>query len=180
MTKIAIVPNAAGTGTFTIEAPNSNSNRTLTLPDAAGELLTDVSGLPAANLTGDVAAARITNALNAGGSAPVYACRAWVNFDGTTTTPTIRASGNVSSVTKIATGIYGVNFATSMPDVNYSILGTIGAAFAAANNIGIIQVLESGITNGANPTTTAVRIRTRRATDNSDQDTVRVNVSIFR
>jgi hypothetical protein len=40
MTKIAIVPNAAGTGTFTIEAPNSNSNRTLVLPDAAGELLT--------------------------------------------------------------------------------------------------------------------------------------------
>jgi hypothetical protein len=38
MTKIAIVPNAAGTGTFSIEAPNSNSNRTLTLPDAAGEL----------------------------------------------------------------------------------------------------------------------------------------------
>jgi hypothetical protein len=38
MTKIAIVPNAAGTGTFTIEAPNSNSNRTLTLPDAAGEI----------------------------------------------------------------------------------------------------------------------------------------------
>jgi hypothetical protein len=40
MTKIAIVPNAAGTGTFTIEAPNSNSNRTLVLPDAAGEILT--------------------------------------------------------------------------------------------------------------------------------------------
>jgi len=38
MTKIAIQPNAAGTGTFTIEAPNSNSNRTLVLPDAAGEL----------------------------------------------------------------------------------------------------------------------------------------------
>jgi hypothetical protein len=38
MTKIAIVPNAAGTGTFTIEAPNSNSNRTLVLPDAAGEI----------------------------------------------------------------------------------------------------------------------------------------------
>jgi hypothetical protein len=38
MTKIAIAPNAAGTGLFTIEAPNSNSNRTLTLPDAAGEI----------------------------------------------------------------------------------------------------------------------------------------------
>jgi hypothetical protein len=120
MTKIAIVPNAAGTGTFTIEAPNSNSNRTLTLPDAAGELLTDVSSLPAANLTGNVAAARITNALNATGSAPVFACRAWVNFDGTTTTPTIRASGNVSSVTRSTTGVFIANFITAMPDANYA------------------------------------------------------------
>jgi len=39
MTKIAIVPNAAGTGTFTIEAPNSNSNRTLVLPDVAGSVV---------------------------------------------------------------------------------------------------------------------------------------------
>jgi hypothetical protein len=48
MSKIALSPNAAGTGTFTIAAPNSNNNRTLTLPDAAGELLTttgDGSGL---------------------------------------------------------------------------------------------------------------------------------------
>jgi hypothetical protein len=41
MTKIAIVPNAAGSGVFTIAAPNSNTDRTLTLPDAAGEVLTD-------------------------------------------------------------------------------------------------------------------------------------------
>jgi hypothetical protein len=119
MTKIAIQPNAAGTGTFTIEAPNSNSNRTLTLPDAAGELLTDVSSLPAANLTGDVAAARITNALNAGGSAPIYACRAWVSINGGSPA-TIRASGNVSSVTRTAVGKYTVNFANSMPDTNYA------------------------------------------------------------
>jgi len=51
-------------------------------------------GLPAGDLTGnvaasllsgDIAAARITDALNAGGSAPIYACRAWVNFNGTGT-----------------------------------------------------------------------------------------------
>jgi hypothetical protein len=39
---------AGGTGTFTIATPNSNTDRTLTLPDAAGELLTttgDGSGL---------------------------------------------------------------------------------------------------------------------------------------
>ena len=40
MSKIALSPNASGTGTFTIAAPDSNTNRTLTLPDAAGELET--------------------------------------------------------------------------------------------------------------------------------------------
>jgi hypothetical protein len=54
------------------------------------------------------------------GAAPLYACRAWVNFDGTTTTPTIRASGNVSSVTKHGTGDYTVNLTTAMPDTNWS------------------------------------------------------------
>ena len=40
MSKIALEPNAAGTGTFTIASPNSNTSRTLTLPDADGALLT--------------------------------------------------------------------------------------------------------------------------------------------
>ena len=38
MSKVAVKGNASGTGTFTIEAPNSNNNRTLTLPDAAGTI----------------------------------------------------------------------------------------------------------------------------------------------
>jgi hypothetical protein len=59
-------------------------------------------------------------ALNASGSAPIYACRAWVNFDGTTTPPTIRASGNVASVSRTATGQFRVTFTTSLPDANYS------------------------------------------------------------
>jgi hypothetical protein len=61
--------------------------------------------------------------LNATGNAPTYACRAWVNFNGTTTTPSIRASGNVSSITRIGTGFYRPNFATAMPDANYSVSG---------------------------------------------------------
>jgi hypothetical protein len=61
---------------------------------------------------------RVRNAFNATGSAPVYACRAWVNFDGVTG-PTIRGSGNVSSVTRTATARYTINFTTAMPDANY-------------------------------------------------------------
>jgi len=40
MTKIAIQPNASGSGTFTLTAPDSNTNRTFTLPDATGEVYT--------------------------------------------------------------------------------------------------------------------------------------------
>ena len=57
--------------------------------------------------------------LNASGSAPTYACRAWVNFDGTGTVA-IRAAGNVSSITDNGVGDYTVNFTTAMPHANYS------------------------------------------------------------
>ena len=63
-------------------------------------------------------------------NAPVYGCRAWVNFDGTrnasggsdtaNTNRFIRSSGNVSSVLRNGTGDYTVNFATAMADANYS------------------------------------------------------------
>jgi hypothetical protein len=38
MSKIALSPNASGTGTFTLASPGTNTDRTLTLPDAAGTL----------------------------------------------------------------------------------------------------------------------------------------------
>ena len=59
MSKISLEPNASGAGTFTLAAPNSNTNRTLTLPDEAGVVLTDGSDLAAANLTGRVLAANV-------------------------------------------------------------------------------------------------------------------------
>jgi len=40
MSKISLKPNASGTGVFSLEAPNSNVDRTLTLPDEAGTVLT--------------------------------------------------------------------------------------------------------------------------------------------
>ena len=58
-----------------------------------------------------------------GSVAPAYGCRAWVNFNGTGTVA-IRESGNVSSITDNTTGVYTVNFATAMPDANYSISAT--------------------------------------------------------
>jgi hypothetical protein len=47
MSRITLAPNPAGTGTLTVAAPNTNTDRTITLPDATSTLAT----------TADVAAA---------------------------------------------------------------------------------------------------------------------------
>ena len=46
MSKIALTPNVSGSGVFTLASPNSNTDRTLTLPDEAGTVLTS-AGVPA-------------------------------------------------------------------------------------------------------------------------------------
>lgn len=48
------------------------------------------------------------------------AATAWVNFDGTTTPPTIRDSFNVKDVVRTATGVYKVYFEKEMKNDNYS------------------------------------------------------------
>ena len=43
MSQVSISGNASGTGVFTIQSPNSNSNYTLTLPQSTGTLLSTTS-----------------------------------------------------------------------------------------------------------------------------------------
>ena len=43
MSQIKLSSNASGTGIFTIESPATNTNRTLTLPDNTGTILTSAS-----------------------------------------------------------------------------------------------------------------------------------------
>jgi hypothetical protein len=149
MSLIKLQGNASGTGAFTIAAPNSNTDRTLTLPDSSGTMATAESTL---------------SQFNASGSAPVYACRAWVNFDGTGT-PAIRASGNVSSITDNGTGDYTVNFTTAMQDANYAVVGTtvgvtgttrsgnvLGHYSLAAGSVGIRTQLGASDANAGGPT----------------------------
>jgi hypothetical protein len=136
MSKVAIAGNPSGTATFTIESPATNTDRTLVLPDAAGTVI--VGTQPAGDVVGTTATQTLTNktltsptlttpninsaqVATVSGTAPIFMCRAWCNFDGTTGSGnTIRASGNVSSVTRGATGRYVVNFTTAMPDADYS------------------------------------------------------------
>lgn len=86
-----------------------------------------------------------TDVLNASGNAPTFACRAWVNFDGTGTVA-IRAAGNVSSITDNGVGDYTVNFATAMPDENYAAVGGIGSFETNADNV---RTVSGGRTSGS-------------------------------
>ena len=63
----------------------------------------------------------VKTALNTSTSAPVYACRGWINFDGTSgSIGTGAASKNVASVTDNGTGDFTINWDTAMADANYA------------------------------------------------------------
>ena len=78
--------------------------------------------------------------LNASGNAPIYACRAWVNFSGTGAVA-IRDSGNVSSITDNGTGNYTINFTTNMQDSNYSLVVSAGRDSTTSGNFATIEGL---------------------------------------
>ena len=91
---------------------------------------------------------KLRNALNASGTAPIYANRTWCNFNGTGTIA-IRGSGNISSITDNATGNYAANLTTPIQDANFGIaLGCsddriIGVGTVATNSIQIITRVPS-------------------------------------
>ena len=84
MSKVKIQGNASGTGVLTVTAPNTSTDRTITLPDSTGTILDENSSLPAANLIGTVADARIS-ALTASkltGALPAISGAALTGIDG--------------------------------------------------------------------------------------------------
>jgi hypothetical protein len=125
-TAVILGRSAAGTGdvealtgaqaTALLSAASETVSGRVELADAA-------EAAAGTDATRALSPARLRDAVNATGTAPIYACRAWVNFNGTGTVA-IRASGNVSSITDNDVGDYTVNFTTAMPDANYCALVT--------------------------------------------------------
>jgi hypothetical protein len=101
-----------------------------------------------------------------GSAATAYACRAWVNFNGSGTVA-IRGSGNVSSITDNGTGNYTINFTTAMPDANYS--------FACSSTNGINGNSIPSSFSLATILTTSFRMIDARPTGAVDRDTFTAN-----
>ena len=147
-----LVMNPAGTlATGTITMPSSPADgmtitfssteqiTALTLSGNTGQTIggTQVTLLPANSAVqfvyrlSNTTWYRITSsAIGNIGTAPLYAARAWVNFNGTGTVA-IRGSGNVTSITDNGTGDYTINFTTAMPDANFSAAISLGGTSTA-------------------------------------------------
>lgn len=69
-----------------------------------------------------VGVGRNNGTIIAPGAPPLFACRAWVSFEGGVGNR--YASGNVSSVVRNALGDFTIFFTDAMPDVNYATIGT--------------------------------------------------------
>lgn len=106
------------------------------------------------------------------GNPPHYACRAWVNFNGTGTVA-IRASGNVSSITDNGTGDYTVNFTTAMPDANYCAALSCRRSSTADGNLTVL------LNQTVAPTTSAFRLRVSNASAGGVEDTDTVFAAFF-
>ena len=138
--------------------------------DSAGITFNDATSLTSANIgtaqlvNGSVIASKL------GTTEQKQICKAWVNFDGTTSPGTIRSSYNVSSVTKNGTGDYTVNFATAMADANYSsviavrknldgISANLPSFYNTAFNTGNVRVASAALgNNGSDSDTMSVAI----------------------
>lgn len=138
-----------------------------TTPEAVAGTNTTKTITPSTMVTG------IKSALNVTGTAPMYACRAWVNFNGTGT-PSIRASGNVSSITDNGVGDYTINFTTAMPAANYSFSGFCNFQ-SGTSSAGILS-----FGNDFSMSAGSLRVKAANATTGGTQDSQYITVSVFR
>ena len=81
------------------------------------------------------------------------ACKAWVNFDASSGTPTIIASYNVSSITDNGVGSFTTNFTSALSDANYAV--TVGVS--NATYIEYWNLFDQPSGSYVAPTTTAFR-----------------------
>ena len=170
---IATHAGTEGAGTVTLDSSTLTIGSNTTVTMGAGSIGTAVT--MSANQPA------VKTALNASGDAPIYACRAWVNFNGTGTVA-IKDSGNVSSITDNSIGNYTINFTTAMADANYVVTNmTSNDATSAARGHGGASLQD------ATPlTTSSVRIEVAYgasgspATNGAVFDASQVQVAIFR
>ena len=161
---VQVGQSVTATNNFTIYQPSS--------PDGTVRIGVGNSGATTADVASISSSGNFSFNSGYGSVATAYACRAWVNFNGTGTVA-IRASGNVSSITDNGTGDYTVNFTTAMPDANFSAVNTGGDTGAGVGG-------RNYNTTIAAKATTSVEIISALTSNSSVIDCPAIDVAIFR
>ena len=97
---------------------------------------------------------------------------AWVNFGYVSSAITTRASYNISSITRSATGDYIITFSNAMTDVNFVTIGTCSPNISGSSG----RTVDAPYNQA--PTTTTVRISTTSSA-NTNEDQAYISIAIF-
>ena len=176
----AIAVGSGGTGSNTALGAFNNIKQAATESYAGVvELATSQEAYEGTAQLVAITPATLRNAMNATSPPPMFAARAWVNFNGTGTV-SIRESGNISSITDNGISDYTLNFQTAMPDGEYAVVFGCGGN---SNYRGMYGSILTPATTpvGTYPAPSSTSVRIRAAVDYvSNQDTDHVTVVIFR
>ena len=132
----------------------------------ASKIATTAIAQAGVNDTDIITAKKLRDALNAGGSAPAFAVRAWLNFNGTGTVA-VRGGGNIASVIDDSTGTYTINFITPMPNNNYAIAQMGSVYLGGGNSSGMYLTERTSSSSALLRTINSFQIQTINASNNS-------------
>jgi hypothetical protein len=175
-----VILNGSTSGSVTLDPPAEAGSTVITLPSTSGTmaLAGGAGSFTTLSASGNVTLGSAVLATPSG-TAPLYLCRAWVNIAGVDV-PSIRASGNVSSITDTGVGDYTINFTTAMTDSNYAVVSSLEPYIYTGYGV----IGGSGFAGGFTRSTTAYEIKTGYVSTTgggaTSYDMSTVQVAIFR
>ena len=141
MSLVAISGNASGTGTLTIAAPNTNSNRTLNLPDGSGTFT--VNGVNSNIVSGTTVASTSGTSIDFTGI-PSWVKRITVMFSGVSTTSTSPYQIQLGAGS-VDTASYITSCTSIQSAAASSQSGTTGFFITTTANMGAAATINGGI-----------------------------------
>ena len=143
MSSIKLESNASGTGIFTIASPNSNTNRTLTLPDATGTIITTAGGAAISGTTG-----AFTTTVGVGGATPS------TSGSGITFPATQSASSNANTLDDYEEGTFtpDLKFGGNAVSLTYGSRAGIYTKIGRCVTVSFVMVLSAKGSSSGNAT----------------------------